>query len=99
VLARLLAERPGVDVVALENMPAENLDGEAGNPVPGVYIHRVRLVIESDFGAVADYLDQIRALPEGVYWESLQLEVPGWPLNRVELILYSLAFADNWLEV
>lgn len=99
VLARLLSERSGVHLVELENLPVETLDNESGVPLPGVYIHRVRLVIESDFGGVGDYLDRIRQLPPGVYWESMRLDVPEWPVNRVELILYSLAFADNWLEV
>lgn len=99
VLARLLGERSGVNLVELENLPVETLDNESGIPLPGVYIHRVRLVIESDFDGVGDYLDRIRQLPPGVYWESMQLDVPDWPVNRIELILYSLAFADNWLEV
>lgn len=99
VLARLLGERSGVNLVELENLPVETLDNESGIPLPGVYIHRVRLVIESDFDGVGDYLDRIRQLPAGVYWESMQLDIPEWPVNRIELILYSLAFADNWLEV
>lgn len=99
VLGRLLGERAGVRIVELENLPVEPLTDRLGTPVGGVYIHRVRLVVESDFSGVREYLERVRDLPEGVFWDSMRLSVPGWPDNRVELVLYSLTFADNWLEV
>jgi MSHA biogenesis protein MshJ len=67
--------------------------------VPGLFVHRVRLVIESDFGGIRDYLGLIEDLPSGVFWDSLKLDVPAWPANRAELVLYSLALDDNWLGI
>ena len=99
ILAGLLAERSGITVRTLENLPAEPLRGADGEPVPGIYIHRVRVVLESDFAGIGNYLERIAELPTGVFWESMALDVPEWPTNRVELVLYSLAFSDNWLGV
>jgi len=99
VLAGLLGQHSRVDIVELENLPAERLLNAAGNPVPGLFVHRVRVVIESDFEGVRDYLRRIETLPEGVFWESLVLSVPAWPTNRIELVLYSLALDDHWLGV
>ncbi len=106
VLTGLLAEQGDVEVISLENLPVEPLlveplavTGGSTETSAGIHIHRVRLVVESDFGGVLDYLNLIEGLPEGVYWESLNLNVPGWPANRVELVLYSLVPGDGWLGV
>lgn len=99
VLAGLVARRAGVDIVALENLQPGRLENASGNPVPGLFVHRVRVVIESDFEGVRRYLDQTADLPRGVFWESLELTVEKWPTNRVELILYSVTLDDRWLGV
>ncbi len=99
ILAGLLADRSGITVQSLENLPAEPLRSTAGEPVPGIYVHRVRVVLESDFAGVGEYLERVAELPTGVFWESMTLDVPEWPANRVELVLYSLAFSDTWLGV
>lgn len=101
VLTSLLADRPDLSVMSLENLPSTPLVGTelADGSQAGIFVHRVRLVVESDFGGVLDYMGLIENLPEGVYWESLKLEVPEWPRNRVEMVLYSLALNDGWLGI
>ena len=99
ILAGLLAQRSGITVRTLENLPAEPLRGTAGEPVPGIYVHRVRVVLESEFAGVGEYLERVAELPAGVFWESMTLDVPEWPVNRVELVLYNLAFSDAWLGI
>lgn len=99
VLAGLLAERAGVDIVELENLPPGRIESAAGNPVPGLFVHRVRVIVESDFDGIRDYLDRTAQLPSGVFWESMDLEVPEWPTNRIELVLYSVTLDDRWLGV
>jgi len=99
VLADLLARRAGVEIVELENVPPGRLESAAGNPVPGLFVHRVRVVIESDFEGIRNYLDHTSQLPRGVFWESLDLTVEQWPINRIELILYSVTLDDRWLGV
>lgn len=99
VLAGLLARRSGVEIVALENLEAERLMNSAGNPVPGLYVHRVRIIIESDFAGIGDYLQRTETLPKGVFWEALRLSVPDWPTNRVELTLFSISLNERWLGV
>jgi MSHA biogenesis protein MshJ len=99
VLAGLLARRTGVNIAELENLPPGRLTGASGQAVPGLFVHRVRVVIESDFEGVREYLEATADLPRGVFWESLELEVTDWPTNRVELILYSVTLDENWLGV
>lgn len=99
VLAGLLGERAGVTIVELENLPPESLESASGQAIPGIFIHQVRVVVETDFEGVRSYLDGITELPSGVFWKALDLSVPGWPVNRVELVLYSLALDEHWLGV
>lgn len=99
ILAGLLAERAGVEIVALENLPPGRLSTPTGGEIPGLYVHRVRVVIESDYAGIRDYLDRTEQLPRGVFWESLQLDVPDWPTNRIELVLYSISLDQRWLGV
>lgn len=99
VLAGLLARRAGVDLVELENLPPGRLESVSGKTVSGLFVHRVRLVIESDFEGIRRYLEKTAELPRGVFWESLHLEVAEWPTNQVELMLYSVTLDDRWLGV
>lgn len=98
VLAGLLEDRPGLRLVTLENQAPERLR-DNGTAIPGLYVHRVRLVIEADHAGIRDYLGLVSALPRGVYLESLHLTVPDWPRNRVELMLFSLTLDAQWLGV
>lgn len=97
VLAQLLADRSDLTVESLENLPSSPLVGAEIGAGTGVFVHRVRLVVTSDFHGILDYMGLIEELPDGIYWESVRLEVPAWPTNRVEMVLYSLALNDSWL--
>ncbi|MCC5864966.1 MAG: type II secretion system protein M [Wenzhouxiangella sp.] len=99
LLAGLLAERAGLNLVKLENLPAQVLTGIEDQPVPGLFVHRVRLVLDANHEGIRDYLALLAELPTGVFLESMHLTVPDWPRNRVELILFSLSLDENWLGV
>jgi MSHA biogenesis protein MshJ len=99
VLTGLLAERKGLSLISLENQPVERLTTEGGADIAGIYVHRVRLVVDTDHAGVRDYLALVARLPSGVFLESMRLTVPDWPRNRVELVLFSLTLDDNWLGI
>lgn len=99
LLTGLLAERAGLSLVELENLPPEGLTGANDQLVTGLFVHRVRLVVDANHDGIRDYLALLAELPSGVSLESMHLTVPDWPRNRVELILFSLTLDDNWLGV
>jgi len=99
MLSALLAESPGLSLISLENLPVELLQAADAQPIPGVYIHRIRVLVEGEHSVVRDYLERAADLPGGVYLESVDLTVEQWPVNRVELMFYSLALDDRWLGV
>lgn len=99
MLSSLLAESPGLSLISLENLPVQLLEAADAQPIPGVFIHRIRVLVEGEHGVVRDYLERAANLPGGVYLESVDLLVEQWPVNRVELMFYSLALDDRWLGV
>jgi MSHA biogenesis protein MshJ len=99
MLSSLLTESPGLSLISLENLPVEPLQAADAQPIPGVFIHRIRVLVEGEHAVVRDYLKRAADLPGGVYLESVDLVVDQWPVNRVELMFYSLALDDRWLGV
>lgn len=99
LLTGLLAERAGLALVELENLPPQALTDADRQAIPGLFVHRVRLVVDANHDGIRDYLALLAQLPSGVFLESMHLTVPDWPRNRVELILFSLTLDDNWLGV
>ncbi len=99
VLAGLLEGHAGLTVTALENLPPETLDDGDGTAVSGIYVHRIRVSVEGDHASLRDYLARIGRLPPGIFLESMHLSVPAWPVNRIDLVFYSLTLDDSWLGV
>ncbi|MEE4295972.1 MAG: hypothetical protein V2J20_05070 [Wenzhouxiangella sp.] len=99
MLSSLLAESPGLSLISLENLPVQLLQAADAQPIPGVFIHRIRVLVEGEHAVVRDYLERAANLTGGVYLESVDLQVDQWPVNRVELMFYSLALDDRWLGV
>lgn len=99
LLASLLADRSDLSLIDLENLPPESLRSHDAQIISGVFVHRVRLTVDARHNAIRAYLAMLADLPEGVFLETMHLTVPGWPKNRVELVLYSLSLDENWLGV
>ena len=109
-LKGLLAERPGVSLVALERLPAEQLlsaggDGEGDGAEEGaantaaVYRHPVRLTIEGSYPATVRFLEAVEGLSWDMAWEALSYEVTEYPTARVEIRLYTLSGHEAWLGI
>ncbi len=99
LLAGLLADRGELSLVALKNLPPQPLTGTDSQAIPGLFVHRVQLVVDASHEGIRDYLALLAELPDGVFLESMHLTVPDWPRNRVELVLFSLTLDDSWLGI
>ncbi len=102
LMRRVLDEQPQLDLVSLVKLPAEPLhsgDGAEDHRDGGIFVHRFRVEVESGYGGLIDYVQLLENLPLGLYWESLRIEVPDWPANRAELVLYMLTLDEDWLGV
>jgi len=56
-----------------------------------IYRHRAELTVAGNFGTLLGYLQTLQRLPGDLHWNSLQLDVAGYPQASVRLSLYTLS--------
>lgn len=97
LLRGVLDEQPELELKSLVKLPAEPLEPDAVDA--GIFVHRFRIRFETGYAGLIDYVRLLENLPLGLYWESVRVDVPGWPTNRAELVLYMLTLDEDWLGV
>ena len=70
--------------------PASAASGSAGGGNI-IYRHRAELTVAGNFGTLLGYLQTLQRLPGDLHWNSLQLDVAGYPQASVRLSLYTLS--------
>ena len=70
--------------------PASAADDSAGGENI-IYRHRAELTVAGNFGTLLGYLQTLQRLPGDLHWNSLQLDVAGYPQASVRLSLYTLS--------
>ena len=56
-----------------------------------IYRHRAELTVTGNFATLLGYLQTLQRLPGDLHWNSLQLDVAGYPQASVRLSLYTLS--------
>lgn len=102
VLRDMLAETPGLSLMALQNQGSEPLISETSEEVgevPRVFRHRVEVVLRGDYFAVLQYLERLEALQWRFQWDGLALETTEYPEAEVTLSISTLSLAEDWVGV
>ena len=83
------------------NAPASATGLATAPPLPGIvksaggeniiYRHRAELTVTGNFDTLTGYLQTLQRLPGDLHWNSLQLDVAGYPQASVRLSLYTLS--------
>lgn len=109
VLREVLAQRPGLHLLSLENLPAEpafpiktdakaTVSGEIpASPAPAIYRHGLRMTVSGDYFTVLEYLKALEQLPWHFYFEGLDYQVQTHPQAEVTLTLYTLSDREAWI--
>ena len=101
LLKELLTRQQRLQLLSLENLPAEALQIDpsvADDPLsPVLYRHRLRLEFIGDYLAILAYLNKLEALPREMVWEELEIETQDYPQARVRLQVYTLSFERGWI--
>jgi MSHA biogenesis protein MshJ len=94
--ARQAIEANSADETTEANpVEAPATSGETSGP----YVHPVELVVEGSYLDVLRYLQALEALPWRFYWQALDLQSPGYPVNRVRIELTTLSMDKEWVGV
>lgn len=101
LLKQLLEEQQKLQLVRLENLPAESLqlgaqaESELGEGL--LYRHRLELEFIGDYLATLTYLKKIEALPRRLVWDAVSIETEDYPQARVRLQVYTLSLSKGWI--
>ena len=100
-LKDLLTQQKKLKLIALENLPPEELkfgNNENGETVqPKLYRHRLRLEFSGDYLTLLKYLQQLEDLPRSLVWEEVEVETEAYPRARVRLQVYTLSLTEGWI--
>ncbi|HET6725138.1 MAG TPA: hypothetical protein VFH85_03950 [Gammaproteobacteria bacterium] len=101
VLERVLKAQHGLRLVNIANTPAEavSLGDAAGSSTAKIFRHGMTLTFEGSFLDTLKYLRALKALPGRFYWDSLDLKVKRYPVNRVTVTVHTLNLKEGWIGV
>lgn len=101
LLKDLLIRQQKLQLLSLENLPAEELQiteqVAAGQLSPVLYRHRLRIEFVGDYLATLAYLNRLEELPRQMVWEELEIETQEYPQAKVRLQVYTLSLNKGWI--
>jgi hypothetical protein len=84
-VAKPVVTTAGIAAVPLRAGDVKSAGGE------NIYRHRAELTVTGNFSTLLGYLQTLQRLPGDLHWNSLQLDVAGYPQASVRLSLYTLS--------
>lgn len=105
-LRRVLAQRPGLELLALKNLPAERafapnlktLSGEALDlDQPLIYKHGLIITVRGEYFLLLSYIRDLESLPWRLHWQALDYQVTGYPQAELTLTVFTLSYQENWI--
>ncbi len=101
LLKDILSRQQELQLLSLENQPAEALDmgsGEKEKPaVSGLYRHRIEMKFTGNYLGTLAYLRELDTLPGSLVWEELEIETQKYPQMIVRLQVYTLSLKERWI--
>lgn len=105
----VLAKNRALQVIKLENLPAESLnpasttgapaEATPENPAAQVYRHGMRIELRGQYVDIVRYLRALEAMQSKVFWGEVQFQSEEYPVSRVTLLIYTISLNQAWLEV
>jgi MSHA biogenesis protein MshJ len=112
-LIKLLALEPGVSLLSFELIAAQPLlksdtdnllkiskkQVTSGNVSLNVYKHVMKIKLSGEYFQLRNYLAQLEQLNWTFFWQDFHLEVKEYPLNEVDITIYSLGANKEFVGV
>lgn len=109
LVQQILARNRGLQVVRVENLPAEALYGDKQAPgtttsqdpnaTAQVYKHGMRIELRGQYLDMVRYLRALEAMPAKVFWSKVHYAAETYPNSRLTLDIYTIGLNKVWLEV
>lgn len=113
LVQQMLAKNQALQLIKMENLPAQALDEEKGAATPAaqpaataatnnatrVYRHGLRIELRGQYVDIVRYLRALEAMSSKVFWGEVRFESETYPVSRVTLVIYTISLNKAWLEV
>ena len=108
LVQQILARNRGLQVVRVENLPAEPLysDNQTSGTAPKdpnataqVYKHGMRIELRGQYLDMVRYLRALEAMPAKVFWSKVHYAAETYPNSCITLDVYTIGLNKVWLEV
>ena len=104
VLRDLLVHQKGLQLLRLENLPAEVLlpaaenerGAENGHRIH-LYRHPMRIVFSGTYLQTLEYLRALEKLPRRLFWDDLEIVVKDHPQAEIALTVHTLSLNKEWI--
>ena len=104
VLRDLLVRQKGLQLLRLENLPAEVLlpsaEKESGADDVNklhLYRHPMRIVFSGTYLQTLEYLRALEKLPRRLFWDDLEIVVKDHPRAEIALTVHTLSLHKEWI--
>lgn len=105
LVQQILAKNRALQVIKMENLPAEVMDQGAASPAPAggantaaqVYRHGMRIELRGRYVDIVRYLRALEGMPSKVFWGEVRFESETYPISRVSLVIYTISLNQAWL--
>ncbi|EAT16651.1 type 4a pilus biogenesis protein PilO [Desulfuromonas acetoxidans] len=110
LLRSMLKQRAGLTLISMENAQPQAISlapmpqqGEAKErtalPEVVLYRHPLHLELQGRYLDVLAYLQDVRKLPQRVFWHGLHIEMgEGYPQARIQVDVYTLSLEKGWIS-
>lgn len=99
LLNSILKLATSVDVISFSSLPPEFLLGENNDNVTDLYSHGVTMGIKGNYFSILSFLKSIEALPDKLYWKSMNYKVTNYPNADVLLEFYTISINKDFISV
>lgn len=102
LVEQMLLRNRALQVIRVENLPAEPLDtpaagSKAGAPAASIYRHGMRIELRGRYVDIVNYLHELESLPWKMFWGKFTLVAEDYPNSRVTLVIYTLSLRPGWM--
>lgn len=99
LLSGLLAQIKGLELTKFESIPPTALLAVGDQKQMNLYSHGIKLVLVGDYFSVLRLVKAVEAMPDKLYWKSIDYRVGEYPLGEVEIELYTLSINEDFISV
>lgn len=101
VLSRVMAKQSSIELLSVENRPAEQLffrAVESGDPLI-VFKHGLKLSLKGSYLDSLRYLADIESLGVRFFWEAAEFEVEDYPTGQLTIEVFTLSTKEQLINV